>query len=346
MTQTAHVPAYSLPPRNRAVLLTQRPAGIPAAEDFILAETPLPALGEGQFLVRNLFLSVDPAQRGWACDVANYNGLVPVGAVMRALAVGVIVESRDPGFAAGTFVYGMFGWQDYAAATAADVLTSFAVPALPLSAYAGLLGINGLTAQISLAKYGGLAPGRTVIVSTAAGAVGSLVGQLAKLAGARTIGLTGSEKKRQKLLDRFHFDTAIDYRAGDLATAIDLAAPDGADLYFDNVGGEILDLMLRRMRVAGRIIQCGTASVDRWSPPPTGLRNEREVLTRRLSWQGFVVFDYRDDFPDALARLQDAAAAGALRHDEQILHGIEAAPGAIATLYEGRNEGKLLIWVG
>ena len=345
MTQNL-VPAYTLPAANRQVLLARRPEGIPGGDDFALAEARLPKLGEGSLLVRNLYLSVDPAQRGWTSDVANYSAAVPIGSVMRALAVGIVVESRNPAFAVDSFVYGWFGWQDYAAATAADVITAFAAPSLPLSAYAGLLGISGLTAQIALARYGSLTPGHVVIVSTAAGAVGSLIGQLARRSGARTIGLTGSDAKKAKLRDRYRFDVGINYRDGDLAAAIDAAAPDGADLYFDNVGGPILDLVLRRMKVAGRVIQCGTASIDRWAPPPTGLRNEREVLVRRLSWQGFVVFDHSNGFPEAISTLQQAALAGELVYEEQVLDGLDEAPAALEMLYAGRNEGKLLIWAG
>jgi NADPH-dependent curcumin reductase len=343
MTSDGLVPPYTLPDANRQVLLVRRPSGIPTRDDFALAENRVPQIGDGQILVRNIFLSVDPAQRGWAADTANYSAAVAIGSVMRALAVGVVVESRDKRFAAGSFVYGTFGWQVYAAATAADVLTSFAVPVLPLAAYAGLLGINGLTADIALAKYSRISPGETVLVSTAAGAVGSLVGQLARQAGARTIGLTGSETKRVRLLERFGFAVGLNYREADLAAALDAAAPDGFDLYFDNVGGPILDLALRRMKTGGRVIQCGTASIDRWSPPPTGPRNEREILTRRLTWQGFVIFDHRADLERSIARLQSAALAGDLRYDQQILEGLDEAPGALELLYAGRNKGKLVI---
>jgi len=320
--------------------------GVPVPDDFAADEAELPPVGEGQFLVRNLYLSVDPAQRGWAADGTNYASPVPLGSVMRALAVGVIEESRDPDYPAGTHIYGWLGWQEYAVATAADVLTRWAEPRLPLSAYAGILGINGLTAYLAFHGLGRPLAGETVLVSTAAGSVGSLVGQLARAAGCRTIGLTGSDDKVALCRERFGYDAAINYRSGDLAGALQAAAPDGFDIFFDSAGGAILDTGLRQMRPAGRIVQCGTASVPAWSPPPEGLRNEREVLTRRLIWSGFVIFDHAAKFGETMIALADLVESGALTFDEDIRSGIEAAPQALADLYAGANRGKTLIALG
>lgn len=338
------IPAYSLPNRNRRVLLAQRPNGIPQPEDFALDEQSVPEIQDGDYLVRNLFLSVDPAQRGWAAAEANYSSPVPLGGPMRALAVGVATQSRTPEVKEGEFLYGWFGWQDYAAVTP-DKIVQRATEAIPLSAYAGLLGINGLTAYLALTELGRPQPGDTVLVSTAGGAVGSFVGQIARNMGATTIGLTGDDEKVEACRTRYGYDQAYNYKTQDWDTA--LAAIDGGiNVYFDNVGGPILDRALRRMAVAGRIVQCGTASTPIWSPLPTGPRNEREIMTRRLVWSGFVVFDHVARFAAANAALVGWYKEGRMIYDEDISHGIEHAPGAIKALYAGENRGKKLIYVG
>lgn len=340
------LPAFSLPARNRRVLLSSRPVGIPQAEHFSLDEAALEPVGEGQFRVRNIYLSVDPAQRGWSNEGANYSDAVPLGSVMRALAVGEIVESRHADFPVGLHVYGWFGWQDYAVASPEALMTRIDSVAAPLSAYAGVLGMNGVSAYLALTKIGQPRQGDTVLVTTAAGAVGSTVGQLARAAGCRVVGLTGDDAKVARCTSRFGYDAAANYKTGDLTEIIAALAPQGTDVFFDNVGGPILDTVIRTMNVAGRIVQCGTASIANWYPVPTGLRNEREVLMRRLQWGGFVIFDHAADYPAALAHLAPLVAEGRLVHDEDIAAGIEAAPGAIARLYAGENEGKSLIFVG
>ena len=340
------LPAFSLPARNRRVLLSSRPVGIPQAEHFSFDEAALEPVGEGQFRVRNIYLSVDPAQRGWSNEGANYSDAVPLGSVMRALAVGEIVESRHADFPVGLHVYGWFGWQDYAVASPEALMTRIDSVAAPLSAYAGVLGMNGVSAYLALTKIGQPRQGDTVLVTTAAGAVGSTVGQLARAAGCRVVGLTGDDAKVARCTSRFGYDAAANYKAGDLTEIIAALAPQGTDVFFDNVGGPILDTVIRTMNVAGRIVQCGTASIANWYPVPTGLRNEREVLMRRLQWGGFVIFDHAADYPAALAHLAPLVAEGRLVHDEDIAAGIEAAPGAIARLYAGENEGKSLIFVG
>ncbi len=340
------LPAFSLPARNRRVLLSSRPVGIPQAEHFSFDEAALEPVGEGQFRVRNIYLSVDPAQRGWSNEGANYSDAVPLGSVMRALAVGEIVESRHPDFPVGLHVYGWFGWQDYAVASPEALMTRIDSVAAPLSAYAGVLGMNGVSAYLALTKIGQPRQGDTVLVTTAAGAVGSTVGQLARAAGCRVVGLTGDDAKVARCTSRFGYDAAANYKTGDLSEIIAALAPQGTDVFFDNVGGPILDTVIRTMNVAGRIVQCGTASIANWYPVPIGLRNEREVLMRRLQWGGFVIFDHAADYPAALAHLAPLVADGSLVHDEDIAAGFEAAPGAIARLYAGDNEGKSLIFVG
>lgn len=339
-------PPFTSPDRNAQILLINRPAGIPLPEDFRIETAPIPAIAEGQMLVRNIYLSVDPAQRGWAADTTNYAAPVPLGAPMRALGVGRITESKCAGFAVGEYVYGWVGWQDYAALSPGDVLTHFETPRVALSAYAGILGINGITAYLALHDNGRPRSGETLLVSTSAGSVGSVVGQLGRAIGCRTIGLTGDDAKAARCLERFGYDAAINYKTTDMGSALTGTAPAGIDIFFDNVGGTILDTVLRTMKVGGRVVQCGTASVPSWSPPPIGPRNEREVLTRRLHWSGFVIFDHVRRFDAVVDELATLVSAGSLVFDEHITSGIETAPDALRALYAGENEGKRLIFLG
>jgi len=331
---------------NRQVRLVSRPRGIPQAEHFALATEPMPAPGKGEILIRNRYLSVDPAQRGWANDEGNYSAPVPLDAPMRALTVGEIIESNAPEFQAGEFVYGWFGWQIYCVATPGAVLRRVRPSALPLSANLSLLGINGLTAYLALHGLGDPKPSEHVLVSTAAGSVGSFVGQLAQIAGCRAVGLTSSAEKAALAQARYGYQDMINYREiTDLAVAIREACPDGNDIFFDNTGGAIADAAIRTMRLRGRIIQCGTAANASWTPVPTGPRPEREVLTRRLRWSGFIIFDHIGEFETAAAHLTQFALDGKIVYDEEIMPGLEHAPDAISRLYRGENHGKLIIAV-
>ncbi|KYG18973.1 alcohol dehydrogenase [Bradyrhizobium sp. AT1] len=331
---------------NRQVRLTSRPNGIPQAEHFSLVTAPVAAPGEGEMLVENRYLSVDPAQRGWSNDEGNYSAPVPLNTPMRALAVGEVVESNTREFSVGEFVYGWFGWQRYCVTTPDSVLRRVAPSALPLSANLSLLGMNGLTAYLAFHGLGDPKPGEHVLVSTAAGSVGSFVGQLAQIAGCRAVGLTSSADKIAQAKARYGYQDMINYReATDLGAAIRAACPEGNDIFFDNTGGAIADAAIRTMRLRGRIIQCGTAANASWTPVPAGPRPEREILTRRLRWSGFIIFDHLAEFEAAATRLAELALAGRIVHDEEILPGLEHAPGAIAQLYRGENHGKLIIAV-
>lgn len=336
------IPAYDLPAANRRFLLASRPAGTPTGANFTLETADIPAVGEGQFLVRNLYLSADPVQRGWSVNPA----VTTPGQPMHALAVGVVVESRVDDVMQGDVVYGFFGWQDYALATRADLLSHIGQPRVRLSAYAGALGMPGVTAWLALNDLAPPSAGQTVLVSTAAGAVGSIVGQIAHRAGARVIGLTGSDAKVARCVNDFGYAVAYNYKTIDLPAALANAAPSGFNTYFDNTGGYILDMAVRAMARYGRIIQCGTAATSSWSPPPTGLRQEREILTRVLSWNGFYIFDHIARFGEAINRLTDLALNGGLAFDEDIDHGIETAPAALESLFMGTNSGKKLIFIG
>lgn len=331
---------------NRRVLLSQRPNGIPQPSDFTIDETDVPRPDDGQFVVRNIYLSVDPAQRGWASTEANYRTPVELGTPMRALAIGAVAASCDDDFPVGQFLYGWFGWQDYCLTGPDTVIRRLDPNQASLSASAGLLGINGMTAYLGLTRMGRPQPGETVLVSTAAGAVGSLVGQIARIMGCRAVGLTGSNEKVDRCRARFGYDDAFNYKSIDLAKTLRSAAPDGLNVFFDSTGGIILDTALRHMVVGGRVVQCGTASIANWEPAPIGLRNEREVLTRRLQWGGFVVFDHEAMFDDVAVILAEWYAQGRIVADEDISSGIEAAPYALADLYAGKNTGKKLIFVG
>ncbi|WP_270933618.1 NADP-dependent oxidoreductase [Falsiroseomonas oryzae] len=330
-------------PRNRQVILVSRPEGIPQAANFALREAPLPALQDGEILVHNHLLSVDPAMRGWVSAVANYAKPVGIGEVMRSFAPGEVLESRHPDFAAGERVSGLFGWQDYAAVAPSAVTRKVVEQNLPLSASLGVLGLNGTTAYFALLEIGQPKPGETVVVSTAAGAVGFIVGQIAKLKGCRTIGITGGLEKRRQCLEEFGYDAALDYKAGPIDAVLAEAAPDGVDIYFDNTAGPISDAVLRQLAVRARVVICGTASLSSWDPWPQGPRVERHLLVKRTRMQGFLIFDHAERTEGAVAQLADWVRAGSLAYREDILDGIAEAPGAIARLYRGENSGKLLI---
>jgi NADPH-dependent curcumin reductase CurA len=331
-------------PVNRQVILSSRPTGIPQAEHFTLVETPVPVPAEGQVLVRNLYLSVEPAMRGWVNAVANYSEPVAIGAVMRSLAIGRVEASRDPSYAPGDIVTGLFGWQDYAAVPARGIDRKLDPESgLPITTALGVLGLNGLTAYFALLDIGQPKAGETVVVSTAAGSVGSCVGQIAKIKGCRAVGIAGGPVKTRQCLEDFGYDAAIDYKADGLEAALDAACPKGIDVYFDNTSGPISDAVLRRLAVGARVIICGTASIASWDPIPQGPRVERHLLVKRARMQGFLVFDYIRQYAQARRELEGWVREGRIRYLEDILEGIERAPDSIAGLYRGENLGKRLI---
>lgn len=330
---------------NRQVLLKSRPTGIPQAEHFEIVESPVPTPGPGQVLVRNHFLSVDPAMRGWVVDVGNYSQPVGIGEVMRALAVGRVEASNLDGYRPGEYVTGLFGWQDYAVVDAARIERKVDPGVLPLSTSLGVLGINGLAAYFGLLDVGQPRAAETVVVSTAAGSVGSCVGQIANILGCRTVGIAGGAAKAALCTTEFGFAAAIDYKQDDVDAALAAACPNGVDVYFDNTSGAITDAVLRHLNIGARVVICGTASVANWNPPPLGPRVERVLLTRRARMQGFVIFDYTARYAEALTALTPWVERGLIRYREEILEGIEHAPDAIAGLYRGDNLGKRLIRV-
>lgn len=332
--------------RNRRIILKTRAAGLPTPDLFEMVEDDAPEPGDGELLVHSIYLSADPAMKGWISSAKNYAS-VETGATMNSFGLGVVVESRHPDYAEGDFIACQTGWQEYAIATPGDVAFRKVDPADgPVSTALGVLGLNGITAYFGLLDVGEPKAGETVLVSTAAGAVGSAVGQIAKIKGCRTVGIAGGAEKAALCRDEFGYDAVIDYKAtDDLGAALQDACPEGIDVYYDNVGGDTLDTVLPLMNMHGRIAVCGTASVDAWLPPPTGLRPERHVLVSRLRIQGFIIFDFVERFPEALADLKQWIAEGKLKYREDIAEGLENAPTVLAGLYEGRNKGRQLIRV-
>jgi hypothetical protein len=281
--------------------------------------------------------------RGWVSAVANYSEPVAIGAVMRSLAAGRIVQSRHPGYREGEHVVGMFGWQDFATVGADAIQRKVEERDVPLSAALGVLGLNGLTAYFGRLDVGQPKAGETVVVSTAAGAVGSCVGQIARLEGCRTIGIAGGATKTALCRELFGYDAALDYKQADFDERLGAACAAGVDVYVDNTAGPISDAVLRHLNVGARVVVCGTASIASWDPVPLGPRVERHLLVKRARMQGILVFDYAARYGEGLAALTRWVREGAIRYREDVLEGIEQAPGAIAGLYRGENLGKRLI---
>lgn len=329
------------PTANRCVVLVNRPAGVAQADDFAIVEAALPTLAAGQVLVRNHYLSVDPAMRGWTADTGNYSTLVGIGEVMRSLCSGEIVASENPDFAVGEYVTGWFGWQDYAAVGADRIVQRTTREEARMAL--GILGLNGTTALLALTTIAEPRAGQTVVVSTAAGAVGSAVGQIARIHGCRTIGIAGGPAKVRDCTGLFGFEAAIDYRTEDVGARLADLCPDGIDIYFDNTAGAISDAVMPHLALRARVVVCGTASYDRWDPWPTGPRVERHLLVKRARMEGFVLFDHMHRLEEAVATLRGWIAEGRLAFLEDVLEGIEACPDALAGLYRGENRGKRIV---
>lgn len=330
---------------NRRIVLDARPEGIPQPEHFRRDDQPVPEPGDGEFLLRNHYLSIDPAQRGWVNAAANYSAPVPIGGAMRSLAVGQVTASRHPEVAEGEYLYGWFGWQDYCVAGPDKIIRRVDPEQAPVSAALGILGIGGVAAYLSLTGIGNPQPGETVVVSTAAGSVGSVAGQVAKQLECRAVGITGSDEKVAACTESFGYDAAVNYRtAEDIGATVSAHCPNGVDVFFDNTSGAIADAMVLLMNVGGRIIQCGTASIANWSPTPSAPRRDREMLTRRLRHQGFVIFDHvGQEFDAAVEQLATWIRQGAIEYHEDVESELDRAPAALAGLYNGVNRGKKIV---
>ena len=330
---------------NRVARLAQRPVGLVKREDFEFGDEAVPEPGDGEFRVKTEFISLDPAMRGWVAEGRSYVKPVGIGDIMRAYAAGTVEASNHPHFQEGDAVVGLFGVNEYGISDGKGVVkadTSIA----PLEAWIGGLGMPGVTAYFGLLEVGEAKEGDTVVVSAASGAVGSIVGQIAKIKGCRAVGIAGGPEKCAYIVDELGFDAAIDYKNDDLREAIKRTCPDGIDVNFENVGGEIMDAVLGRMNTFGRVAICGMISLYNATEPPGPLANLRSILVNRLKVQGFIVFDFAAKYGDALKQLGAWHAEGKLKLRQDVREGgIDAFPDVLNLLYTSGNFGKLVLKV-
>jgi NADPH-dependent curcumin reductase CurA len=325
---------------NQRIVLASRPRGAVAPDNFRLEQVPVEAPADGEVLVRNHYLSLDPYMRGRMEDTKSYAAPQALDTVMVGGTAGEVVASRNPKFAVGDKVVGMFGWQEYGRSNGAG-LTKVDTTHVPLSAYLGPVGMPGVTAWVGLNRIIEPKAGETVVVSAASGAVGSVVGQLAKAKGCRVVGVAGGAEKCAAVVDEYGFDACVDYKAGQLDADLKAATPGGIDGYFENVGGPVLDAVLRRFNAFGRIAVCGLIAGYDGQPMP--VQNFRSVLVNRLKLQGFIVSEFPDLWPGALQELGALVASGRLKYRETIAQGLASAPEAFMGLLKGRNFGKQLV---
>ncbi len=334
-----------MPEINRRFLLRERPTERIGPDTFELVEEEVPAIGEGEALVQTLWISLDPTNRTWINDTPTYLPPVGIGEVMRALGLGRVVASKHPAYAEGQLVQGLIGWQEWAVASdAAPLLPVVEVEGVAPSAYLGALGMTGLTAWIGMKEIGRPQPGETVVVSAAAGAVGSVAGQLATAAGARVVGIAGGPEKTALLVARLGFHAAVDHRAPDWHEQLKAATPDRIDVDFENVGGQIMEAIFGRLRIGARIALCGLISSynDAEARGPRGFEN---LLIQRARLQGFIVLDHFDRAAEAAAEISGLMADGRLEALETVVEGFEQLPTAINMLFDGANTGKLVVRV-
>ena len=335
-----------MPETNRQWLLASRPKGMVARENFEWTEVPVPALEKGQFLVRNLWLSCDPTQRGWM-ERDTYIPAIPIGSVMASASAGQVVESKHPSFKRGEFVAGAFGWQDYAVSDGGGIVPPTKIPmGVDLPTALSMFGITGLTAYFGVLDVGELQAGETVVVSGAAGSTGSFACQIAKIKGAKVIGIAGGERKCNWLDRELRLDGVIDYKKEDVAKRIVELCPDRIDVYFDNVGGAILDAALAHIADRGRVVLCGAISGYNDFAGMPGIKNYLNLIIHRASMRGFLVFDFLPRASEAIGALASWAAEGKLKNRVDVVEGLENAPDALRRLFTGDNLGKQLVKVG
>jgi NADPH-dependent curcumin reductase len=325
---------------NKQCRLAARPVGLFKDSDFEWREEPISALNDGEVLVRNVYLSLDPTNRVWA-TVDSYLPAVKIGEVMRGLTAGVVEESRNPAFSKGDLVQGMLGWQLYGVSDGAGL--GKLPPGTPLVAFFAALGHIGLTAYFGLLEIGKPKEGETLVVSGAAGAVGSLVGQIGKIKGCRVVGIAGSDAKCKWIVDELGFDAAINYKTENLAEALKRACPKGIDIYFDNVGGATLETVLNLINLYARIPLCGMISQYTAAGPAPGPSNLLQLVGRRGLMQGFIVLDYVPRAGEALPQIMQWMKEGRLKFRADVVEGLEKAPSAVNRLFEGLNTGKLIV---
>lgn len=329
---------------NQQFRLAARPVGMVKREDFEFVQEPAPEPGPGQVLVEIEYISLDPAMRGWMNDARSYVPPVGIGEVMRAGAVGRVVASNADGLAEGDHVTGMLGVQRYAAVDA-NAVNKVDPGLAPLPTYLGALGMPGMTAYFGLLETGKPKEGDTVVVSGAAGAVGGLVGQIAKLKGCRVVGIAGGEEKCRVVVDELGFDACIDYKNDDVAAKLREHAPKGIDVYFDNVGGEILDACLAGLALHARVVICGAISQYNSTEPPRPPQNYLSLLVNRASMTGIIVFDWADRYAEGAREMAGWLADGKITAREDVVEGLETFPETLLRLFTGANNGKLVLKV-
>ncbi|OBK92344.1 NADP-dependent oxidoreductase [Mycobacterium asiaticum] len=330
--------------RNRRFLLRERPTGRIGPNTFELDEQLIPDIGDGEALVRVDWISLDPTNRAWINDLPSYLPPVGIGEVMRGGGIGEVIASKNPNLPVGQVVQGLLGWQEYVVASASTMVMPVEVAeGVSPSAYMGALGMTGLTAWIGIRDIGKPKPGETVVISAAAGAVGSVAGQLAKADGARVVGIAGGPEKCALLTDELGFDAAVDHKAPDWAAQLAAATPDGIDVDFENVGGDIMDAIFARLNINARVALCGLISGYNDAEPPPGPRAFGNLLVQRATLQGFIVLDHLGRAQEAVSEIAGLISAGKLTPLETVVEGFEQLPTAINMLFDGKNVGKLMV---
>jgi NADPH-dependent curcumin reductase CurA len=330
---------------NHQWLIAARPDGLVKESDFRWTEAHLAPLADGQVLVRNVYLSLDPTNRVWMNEADSYLPAMKIGEVMRGIAIGTVEESNHPDFAPGDLVQGLLGWQQYAIQPGPALTKLPKGLPVPATAFFGLLGHIGLTAYFGLLDICAPKPGETLVVSTAAGAVGSLVGQIGKIKGLRTVGLTGSDDKCRWIKDELGYDAAINYKTENVHDALRRACPEGIDIYFDNVGGKILEAVLDLINLRARISVCGMISMYNAGSPAPGPSNLANLIMKRARMEGFLVTDYLPRAESAMKEMIGWHLQGKLKYRVDLVQGLESAPGALRKLFDGSNTGKLIVQV-
>ncbi|MGB8330854.1 MAG: NADP-dependent oxidoreductase [Polyangiales bacterium] len=329
---------------NRQILLRKRPIGVPSADDFLTAETSAGTPGPGEVLLENLYLSIDPAIRGWMSEAKSYLPPIRIGEPVRSGTLSRIVESNAEGWPVGQVVQALAAWESFSVVPSQSLHGKVRpIEGIPLSGMLSVLGGTGLTAYFGLLEVGRPKKGETVVVSAAAGGVGSIVGQIAKLKGCRTVGLTGSDEKCAWLVDALGYDTAINYKTPDLRAALKDACPEGIDVFFDSVGGEILNTALARLHYRGRIAVCGAISQINEAELPPGPSNYLQLLAKSARMQGFTTLDFASRYDQARAELANWILEGRIRYCDEIVEGLESAPLHFLRLFSGEHRGKLMV---
>jgi NADPH-dependent curcumin reductase CurA len=330
---------------NKVIVLNKRPVGKPSLDNFNIIDEEKPSIGEGEILLKAAYVSVDPYLRGRMTDAKSYVPPFKLNEPMQSGMVAEVTESNHPDFQPGDCVTGNLAWKECQTSNG-NGLTKIENRKVSLSAYLGVLGMTGLTAYLGLTEIGSPQKGETIVVSGAAGAVGSTVGQIGKLLGCRVIGLAGTDEKVALLKSKFNFDEAINYKTTkDIKGAIQNAAPEGVDVYFDNVGGDVSDAILVNVNNFGRVVVCGAISLYNETEAPTGPRVQPLLIKNRILMQGFIVSDYASKFPQAIDQLDQWLEGGKLTYSETIVEGFEQIPGAFIQLFEGANTGKMIVKV-